>query len=168
MLLGGSQYANKNRRWGDSIKTIMADKTLELEAKRTIAVDYIKRFFLKPYIYGGQGPDGWCCSGLIVAVLRGIGWLKTNEDLSADGLYKRYHEGNEQKLPYAGCLVFWFKNGRAYHVAMLIDNFYIIEAGGGDADTQSAEDAARDDAMVRMRPIDYRGKRYKIIDPFKG
>ena len=138
-----------------------------LDYPRNKAVEYIQRFIGKPYIYGGQGPDGFCCSGIVVAVLRGIGKLGTKEDLSGDGLYQKYHEGREQKTPYAGCLVFWFKKGIAYHVAMLIDNSYIVEAGGGDSDTQTAEDAARDDAFVRMRPIGYRGKNYKIIDPFK-
>lgn len=148
----------------------MANKTLELEAKRATAVNYyLPKFLLKPYIYGGQGPDGWCCSGLFTAVLRGVGLLKNKEDLSADGLYKKFHEGRDvtNDPRYWGCLVFWFKGGRAYHVAMTIDNFHIIEAGGGDADTKTEEDAAKDDAFVRMRPINYRGEDYRVIDPFK-
>jgi len=137
------------------------------EFRRQKAVDYIKRFIGKPYIYGGQGPDGFCCSGLVVATLRATGKLKTKEDLSSAGLYNRFREGREQMVPYGGCLVFWFnRKGNVEHVAMLVDNLSIVEAGAGDSKTLTAKDAARDDAMVRMRELDYRGKRYKIIDPF--
>lgn len=148
--------------------------TSKEQARRKRAVHYIQKFIGKPYIYGGQGPDGFCCSGIIVATLRGVGKLKTKEDLSAAALYERFHEAREQTIPYGGCLIFWFdRKGDVEHVAMLIDNQFIVEAGAGDRETLTAKDAARDDAMVRMRELDYRGRNYKIgerlkiIDPFK-
>jgi len=137
------------------------------QARRKRAVEYIQKFIGKPYIYGGQGPDGFCCSGLVVATLRAVGKLKTKEDLSSRSLYERFHETREPTMPYAGCLVFWPKRGKITHVAMLIDNQFIVEAGAGDSETLTAEDAARDDAMVRMRELDYRGKGYRLVDPFK-
>ena len=51
---------------------------------------------------------------------------------------------------------------------MLINEFQIIEAGGGGSETKTEEDAKKHNAYVRIRPLDYRGDNYKIIDPFEG
>ena len=145
----------------------MKEKSEILDYPRNKAVEYIQRFIGKPYIWGGQGPDGFDCSGLIIEVLRAVGKIGPSEDLNANSLYKKFHNGREEKLAYHGCLVFWFKKYLAIHVEMLIDNFHTVGASGGGSRTITLGDAARDDAFVKMRPIGYRGDRYKIIDPFK-
>ena len=138
-----------------------------LDYPRHKAVEYIQRFIGKPYIWGGQGPDGFDCSGLIIEVLRAAGKLGPLEDLNANSLYKKFQNGRQVKIPYHGCLVFWFKKYLAIHVEMLIDNFHTVGASGGGSHVRTIEDASKFDAFVKMRPIGYRGKDYKIIDVFK-
>jgi len=87
--------------------------------------------------------------------------------LNANSLFKRFHNGNEEKIAYSGCLVFWFKKYLAIHVEMLVDNFHVVGASGGGKNVRTIEDASRFDAFVKMRPLNYRGNKYKIIDPFK-
>ena len=125
-----------------------------LDYPRNKAVEYIQRFIGKPYIWGGQGPDGFDCSGLIIEVLRAVGKIGPKEDLNARSLFNKFHNGREQSVAYSGCLVFWFKKNLPIYVEMLIDNFHVVGANSGVS-------------PIRMRPIGYRGKNYKIIDPFK-
>jgi len=143
------------------------DNAVILDYPRNKAVEYIQRFIGKPYIWGGQGPDGFDCSGLIVEVLRAVGKIGPSEDLTANSLFKRFHNGKETKKAYHGCLVFWFKKYLAIHVEMLIDKFHVVGASGGGKNVRTIEDANEFDAFVRMRPLSYRGNKYKIIDPFK-
>jgi len=143
------------------------ENTAVLDYPRNKAVEYIQRFIGKPYIWGGQGPDGFDCSGLVVEVLRAVGRLGPKEDLNANTLYQKFHNGKETKKAYSGCLVFWFKKYLAVHVEMLIDNFSVVGASGGGSYVRTIEDAYKFDAFVKMRPVGYRGRSYKIIDPFK-
>lgn len=140
----------------------------ELDALRAEAVRYIQRWIGTPYKYGGDDFSGFDCSGLIVETLQSVGLIGINEDKCAHDLYLKFKVGSPEEKPHYGYLVFWFKNDRAYHVAMLINEHQVCEAAGGDQKTLSREDAIKDNAYVRVRPLAYRGKEYKIIDPFKN
>lgn len=148
---------------------------VEVDYLRSRAVEYIQRPVLRmPYSYGGNDSFGMDCSGIVVETLQSVGLIKNNEDYSAHGLYLKFKAGRIVELtkerPYLphGCLVFWFKNGKAYHVAMAINDFQICEAAGGGENTITEEDAKRDNAYVRIRRLNYRGTNYKIVDPFEG
>ena len=113
--------------------------------------------------------SGFDCSGLIHEVLQSVGYEAHGFDCNAHNLYlklKVTHRTIEK--PRFGALVFWFKNGEAKHVAMLINEFQICEAGGGGSETKTEEDAKKHNAYIRVRSLDYRGENYKIIDPFEG
>ena len=142
----------------------------ETDFLRTQAVWYIKRFVGRPYSWGGDDPlGGFDCSGLIIEVLQSVGLIGIKEDETAHSLYLRLKA--QQRIldkPRFGALIFWFKDGKARHVAMLINEYQICEAGGGGPDTLTEEDAKRQNAYIRIRPLDYRGDNYKIIDPFEG
>lgn len=140
----------------------------EIDGLRGEAVRYIQRWIGTPYKYGGDDFSGFDCSGLIIEVLQSVGRIAINEDKCAHDLYLKLKYGSPEEKPHYGYLVFWFRDGRAYHVAMLINEFQVCEAAGGDENTESREDAIRDNAYVRVRPVDYRGKGYKIVDPFKN
>ena len=145
------------------------------EYYRAMAVDYAKSWIGTPYTYGGDDFHSLDCSGLIIEIFKGIGIFKENEDYTADALFWKYQTKRIYGLPYAGCLVFWLNRSRkATHVAMMIDNFFLIHAAGGGPKTKTLEDAIRDNAYVKMRElheiVEFRKKNYDqdyaVIDPF--
>ena len=146
------------------------ENILEADFLRSRAVEYIQKFIGRPYKYGGNDPmEGFDCSGLIHETLQSVGLEKHGFDCTAHDLYlmiKADHKILDK--PRFGALVFWFREGKAVHVAMLVNEFQICEAGGGDSNTLTEEDAKRRNACVRIRSLDYRGDNYKILDPFEG
>lgn len=133
---------------------------------RNKAIDYLKRWLLKPYFWGGDDFAGMDCSGLVIEVLQSVGVLPDPYDNTADGLWNRF-KTKEVEIGYKGCLVFWFnEDGEADHVAMMEDVESIINASGGGKTTTTIEEAMIRNAFVKPRPLDYRGNQYKIVDPF--
>ena len=128
----------------------------------------------KYYRWGGEGPD-FDCSGLVQEALRSIG-LDPKGDQTADALYEHFKEGNGAVIPanemeQQGDLVFWPRNGKKTHVAIVLDDndqefpSSIIEAGGGDSKCVDQESAQKSSAFVRVRPINYRGKSFVVVRP---
>lgn len=138
--------------------------TIEADFLRSRAVDYIQKWINTPYVWGGID-----CSGLVLEALQSVGLISSGEDYTAHSLYlklKVTHKVTDR--PVFGALAFWFRDGRAIHVAMLVNELQVCEAGGGDESVKTEDDARRRNAYVRIRPLDYRGPNYKIIDPFEG
>ena len=139
--------------------------------QRIAAIRYIERFLGQPipYKWGGDDPiEGFDCSGFILEILQAVGLISHGVDMTAGGLYLRYRENKVEKA-HTGCLLFWLnQNGRATHVEMAIDAYYTVGAAGGGSSTLTREDAVRQNAFIRMRPIEYRGTASLVIcDPFK-
>lgn len=144
------------------------DKDLQrLSDLRDLAVEYLKKWIGHFYLWGGDDPSGFDCSGLIVEVLKAVGMIGHKVDFTADQLF-RIFEKNKQTIKQEGCLVFWFDSirSRAIHVEMMIDEFHTIGASGGGSKTITIQDAIKHNAFVKMRPIIYRGSNYVICDPF--
>lgn len=137
---------------------------------RSKAVEYIQHFIGLPYAWGGDDPlAGFDCSGLIVEVLQAVGVIPHNSDYTAAALYERFGEGAVDR-GYAGCLVFWYGSNLSEtitHVEMMVDDFHTVGASGGGSMTHSIADAIRHNAFVKQRPLQYRGDRFLIVDPFK-
>ena len=135
--------------------------------KRELAVKYLWHWLGTPYSYGGDDFSSMDCSGIVIEILQSVGILPHQYDNTAHGLYLKYKdnlvEGDKVR---PGCLVFWFRNGKARHVMMLYTYGYVIGACGGGSDTKTTKDAIRDNAFIKMRPIGYDGDSYKICDPF--
>jgi len=137
-----------------------------IENLRKKAIKYLWRWLGVPYLWGGDDVlAGLNCSGLIHEVLQSVGLEEHNFDSTAHDLYLKFIDYKVEK-PYAGCLVFWFRDGRAVHVEMLIDDSLVIGASGGNSSVKTLRDAIRQNAFVKMRPLKYRGENFKIIDPF--
>lgn len=142
---------------------------------RAKAVEYIQHWIGTPYTWGGDDFSAFDCSGLIVEVFKSIGKFYDHEDYSAETLYQKF-KNNEIKQPFSGCLVFWFnKQGKAVHVAMMIDKYFLVHAAGGGSKVKTREDAIRLNAYVMMRELrkvakfrrGHYGQDYKIVDPFE-
>jgi len=148
----------------------MTNQKLEADYLRTTAAWYLQQFIGLLYKWGGNDPmEGFDCSGLIHEVLQAVGLEQRGFDCTADDLYRRFKPKTIDK-GYAGCLVFWhvLSHGRekVIHVEMMIDDKFCIGASGGGSKTHAVEDAMRDNAFIKMNPINYRGIRYYICDPF--
>ena len=138
------------------------------QAKREAAVRYAWTFLGLPYHWGGDDPiRGFDCSGLVIEVLKSVGLLPPNYDTTANGLYIRY-ASKVVAQGYAGCLLFWFNSQMiATHIELMVDDYHAIGASGGGSSTTSQQAAIDQNAYVKLRPINYRGQGYKIVDPFK-
>ncbi len=127
------------------------------------ALSYLGR----PYIWGGDDPSGFDCSGLVVECLKSIGLIREDRDLTANGLWNLFAD-KEITVPAEGALLFSISNNRAVHVVICLDEFYQIGAGGGDSGVTSETEAWRSNAFVKIRPVKYAKGRYRLVDPFNS
>lgn len=128
-------------------------------------IEYLKSFEGTFYIWGGDDPSGFDCSGLSVECLKSVGIIARNVDYAGEGL-RQLLMAYEVKIPYGGCLVFFMKDGKAYHVEVAINKYQTIGASGGGSKTKTVQDAIRDNAFIKRRPIPT-SSNLLFIDPFK-
>jgi len=144
------------------------DPTLEYYSRlRERAISYLEKWIGHFYLWSGDDPSGFDCSGLIVEVLQGVGLIPHKSDYTANALYGIFKD-RKRSHGRKGHLVFWMNStqDRMIHVEMMVDNYHVVGASGGGSKTKTIADAIRDNAFVKMRPLGYRGLNYKICDPF--
>ena len=119
-----------------------------------------------PYIWGGDDPSGFDCSGFVIECLKSAGILTGVVDYTAEQL-RASLIGNVISAPRRGALQFLLgPAGRAYHVVICLDEYFQIGASGGTEKTATSADAWRQNAYIKIRPIsDHR--RSIFIDPFR-
>lgn len=128
-------------------------------------IEYAKTFLGKPYHYGSNGADSVDCSGLVNEVLKGVGVLGYG-DRNAQMLYNELSKMNLRSQLSEGAIVFYGKSkSEISHVAIMIEDDQIIEAGGGDSTTTTIERAREQGSMVRIRPITHRKDIVAVILP---
>lgn len=129
-------------------------------------IDYAMSMLGVPYKWAGNNPvEGLDCSGFVQCVLSSAG-IDPPGDQSAQGLYDFFEKTGTHGAPSAGALVFYGESVKKItHIAFCIDQYRVIEAGGGDSKTHSKEYAAFRGAYVRIRLIDHRSDRVAIIKP---
>lgn len=133
-----------------------------------LIVEYAFQFVGTPYIWGGNHMlEGVDCSGYVCEIARFGGFLG-REDLSAQGLYEHL-----MKIPHArpgelgrGAFVFYGPSvNDIKHVAFMIDDNRILEAGGGGKKIKTLAEARAAGAMVRGRTLNYRTDRVAVVMP---
>ena len=128
-------------------------------------INYAHSFVGKPYIWGGDDPIlGFDCSGLIQEILSSVG-MDPPGDQTANALYMYFMGESHTTQAKAGSLVFYGKVPKVTHVGFMIDKWRMIEAGGGGSSTKTTEDAAAQNAYIRIRPIQRRTDLIGIIHP---
>ena len=129
-------------------------------------IAYAKAHLGLPYIWGGANPlTGMDCSGFVQWVLESVG-MDPQGDQTAQALYDWSLAKSFGSTRAEGALVFYGKSAeRIHHVAILINEFQIIEAGGGDSFCTTKEAAAQRGACIRIRPLDHRKDLVGIFMP---
>ena len=133
--------------------------------RQGLAIKYAFSWIGTPYLWGGDDFSGMDCSGFVQEILMSVG-LDFPGDQTADGLYRRSEEWPE--VMTAGSLAFFGKEKKITHVGFLVAPTIMIEAGGGNSQSKSAEIAAKQNAFVRMRPIYNRNDFIVARNPFES
>lgn len=118
-----------------------------------------------PYIWGGNNPSGFDCSGFVQECLRSVGALEEPIDCTADGLMLNL-KGTVIEMPTVGALLFTLNlTGKATHVVICLDDWFCIGANGGTSETTDSQSAWRKNAFVKIRPIRLQSGRNRILLP---
>jgi cell wall-associated NlpC family hydrolase len=74
------------------------------EYPRLVAFDWARTQAGKPYEYGGTGPNGYDCSGLVWAAYRKAGYTlpRTTEEMLASNMFGRTSRPNPGELAFFG------------------------------------------------------------------
>lgn len=127
---------------------------------------YAMSFLGTPYKFGGANRlTGLDCSEFVQELLRSVG-LDPPGDQSAQALFDHFSVNGEWNRHGMGSLVFFGENAKKItHVAMMLDQYRIIEAGGGRSDTTTLDAAKEKGAMVRVRHLSFRKDVVAVIRP---
>lgn len=125
------------------------------DEKRQIALKVAFSYLGTPYIWGGENPKGFDCSGLMIECLQSVGLIRRGEDLTAQGLWNRFFNYFDEPEIKPGDLVFWhsLSSRRIIHVEMLISDELSIGASGGGSTTKTLADAWNRNAYIKIRPF---------------
>ena len=120
-----------------------------------------------PYKYGGKSPVGGLdCSGFVSEVLKSVGILSWDATLSAQQLYNEIEKSGRPDRWGLGSLAFYGSDvNHIEHVAFCIDQYRMVEAGGGDHLCLDVATAALHNACVRVRPIKFRHDFLCVVKP---
>lgn len=120
--------------------------------------EYAMKFIGRPYIWGGDGSGkcggGFDCSGLVLECLWAFGKIDA-KDRTAQGLHdylcEKWYGDVPKEFIAANDILFFGKDvHHVTHVAIAIDNYLMVEAGGGGSKCKTP---ATSTGMVRVRPI---------------
>lgn len=122
-----------------------------------ILKEYALQFVGTPYVWGGEHPgNGYDCSGLIQELLRSVG-IDPPGDQTAQALYDHFEHNGEWNRRAMGTLLFFGRSVRKVtHVAMALDQYRMIEAGGAGRRARKRSDGIDQGGMVRVRLISSR------------
>lgn len=132
--------------------------------------EYALKFVGRPYIYGGDGSGksygGFDCSGLVLECLWAFGLLP-GKDLTAQGIHGALIKKSVPRMPRmyisADDVLFFGKDDRHItHVAIALDNNFMVEAGGGNSKCRTPGSST---GMVRVRPISSRKNLVSALRP---
>lgn len=117
------------------------------------------------YSWGGDDPSAFDCSGLAVECGKSSGALPRKRDFTANDLWHRWPR---VPVPAFGRLVFYGGSGTgiATHVEICLSPEFSIGASGGGSKTKTREDAIRDNAFIKIRPIERGRLILGFCDPF--
>lgn len=120
------------------------------------------------YSWGGKNPlTGFDCSGLVEWILDSIQFSPPGV-VTAQDMYHHFMVPGRMIGNYetAGALAFYGKSvNQITHVAFMINDYQVIEAGGGDSTTLTRDAAEKRGACVRIRLLNQRKDLVAVILP---
>lgn len=133
---------------------------MNAQMSRELFLISLMNYIRLPYIWGGSGPSGYDCSGLVEAALKSLG-VKFTERLNSQMLYNQYIESDESISDITnadlGDLAFFGEDaGSIKHVGLCLGYGMMIEAAHGDHTCTTAEIALARGASVMVNPISHR------------
>jgi len=127
-------------------------------------------FLGTPYIWGGDDPSGFDCSGFAIECLQSVGILPRRGDWAAGGLYDMFKKGRRDWISEykPGDLVFWkgAESDAIIHVEIVVDSERSIGASGGGSAVLTASDAWRKNSYIKIRPFATRPNLAGVLNPF--
>lgn len=134
-----------------------------MQTLRELALSYVGI----RYKFGGKTPIGGLdCSGLLGEILMSCGVLPHGAELNAQNLYDQLEKTGSVDRWGLGSVAFFGADPKSIvHVGFCLDQYRMVEAGGGDHTTLLLEDAIAKKACVRVRPIKYRKDFFCVIRP---
>lgn len=124
----------------------------------------------RPYLWGGDDPiKGYDCSGLAQEFLKAFGAHPDNKiDYTAQALYNYFSKNQTAKenIYEVGALIFFGPSKTSInHVGILLNDRLMAEAGGGGSRTLTVDDAIKQNAFTRVRPITNRKDLQAVLMP---
>jgi len=128
------------------------DETAKRKMVLRIAYHYLGTW----YQWGGDDPRGFDCSGLAIECLKSVGVLPYFGDWTAHQLFTLFPIRPANPKP--GDLVFWASSSgnRIRHVEIAVSDELSIGASGGGSGVRTVDDAVRENAYIKIRPIETR------------
>lgn len=120
-------------------------------------IQYAMSFVGSPYQWGGNFPiSGYDCSGLVQEILASVG-MDPSGDQTAQTLFNHFESRASTQVYQPGALAFYGQSlTKIIHIAFMIDNHRVIEAGGGGSHVNTFEDAKKASAFTRIRLVKHR------------
>lgn len=145
-----------------AMRSSMSQSSDKLEYMREVALSCLN----VPYIWGGNNPlSGMDCSGFAQWCLQSVG-MDPKGDQTAQALYRAFIEKGLVGQKGLGALAFYGRSLTSIsHVALMLNDWQVIEAGGGGSRCKTPEIAAQKGAMVRIRPLLARSDLRVVIMP---
>jgi cell wall-associated NlpC family hydrolase len=134
--------------------------------KLTLLTFMCLQYLNTPYRWGSNGPNSFDCSGLVLKALSDVGVFLP--DMTAQNLFNFFSKKEMimQNEPCEDCLLFFGRDTEHIsHIAIAVDEKYMIEAGGAGREStkMNLEELAKKDARVRIKPISNRKDLAAII-----
>ncbi len=127
---------------------------------RYVVVEIAESYLGTPYVWGGDDPTGFDCSGLAIECYKSVGVLPRSGDWTADRLMMIFPQIGLNQLQ-RGDAVFWITdtdNPKAIHVGIALGGGLYIGAEGGGSWATDPGQALKRDAFIKIRPINSRGQ----------
>jgi cell wall-associated NlpC family hydrolase len=138
------------------------DERSQRKMVQRIAMSYLGTF----YIWGGDDPSGFDCSGLAIECLKSVGVLPREGDWTAQDLSAMFPRVDP---PQGGDLVFWTSlqgSSHVVHVEICLSEELSIGASGGGSKTKTIKDAIKQNAFIKIRPIHSRKNVWGYVNPY--